>query len=394
MLVVLYHYKYMVPALAHPQDPFARSIYSGFVGVTLFFVLSGFILAYTYIDDSGSLRGSWSDFYFARFARVYPVYLLALLIALPSFIDMTVIHPVGVMKLKDTIRTAVLAPLLLQGWSPKRAWIWNGPGWSLSAEAFFYLLFPIIGVWLSRQSSKRLLEVGLIAFAAIIAPQLLFALTRPDGSPAVTMSMYGPWVAFLKFSPLIHLPQFVIGIITGVAFIRRTETPRLMGWLSVAIVCVIAVTLSESGAIPYLMLQGGLLAPLFAAAIYALAHGRGILVKLLTRPLMVRMGEASYALYLLHMPVSWYLTVGLKAIGWPKIEAWLGLTMFVLVAMAVSFAVFAFVERPARSRLQSWYRANGGELRYVEKARRVATTTARVLTSDPRTAISIIRADG
>ena len=109
---------------------------------------------------------------------------------------------------------------------------------------------------------------------------------------------------------------------------------------------------------------------------------------------MVRMGEASYALYLIHMPLSWYVTMGLRSIGWPRIEAWAGLAGFVGIALASSFAVFAFVERPARQRLQLWYRENGGELRYVEKARRFAIVATRVLSSNPRTAMSIIRADG
>src|SRR5215212_2407037 len=209
LLVVLFHYKYIVPGLGQSQAAGARVIQSGFVGVSLFFVLSGFILAYTYIDDDGGLTGSWRDFIFARFARVYPVYIFALLIALLIFIDISLLHPVGVMKLKDTLRTAFLTPLLMQGWTPKRAWMWNGPGWSLSAEAFFYLLFPAIGVWIARQSSKRLLFVTLAACVAIVIPPIVFGAARPGGLESVTSSSYGPWVAFLKFSPLIHVPQFV-----------------------------------------------------------------------------------------------------------------------------------------------------------------------------------------
>jgi len=393
LLVVLFHYKYIVPGLGQSAAAGARVVQAGFVGVSLFFVLSGFILAYTYIDDDGSLRGSWSDFIFARFARVYPVYLFALLIALPIFIDISLVHPVGVMKLKDTIRTAFLTPFLLQAWTPKRAWMWNGPGWSLSVEAFFYLLFPVIGVWIARQSSRRLSIVAFLACVAIVVPQLAFIASRPDGFPPVTFSSYGPWVAFLKFSPLIHLPQFVIGIITGVAFIRK-DTPTLMRWLSPAVFALIAVMLASSHRIPYLLLQGGVFAPLFALAIYSLACRHGIVGNVLARPFMVRMGEASYALYLIHMPLSWYVTIGLRSIGWPRIEAWAGLAGFVGIALASSFAVFAFVERPARQRLQLWYRENGGELRYVEKARRFAIVATRALSSNPRTAMSIIRADG
>jgi peptidoglycan/LPS O-acetylase OafA/YrhL len=356
LLVVLFHYKYIVPGLGQSPASGARVIQAGFVGVSLFFVLSGFILAYTYIDDDGSLRGSWKDFLFARFARVYPVYLFALVIALPIFIDISLVHPVGVMKLKDTVRTAVLTPLLLQGWTPKRAWMWNGPGWSLSAEAFFYLLFPSIAVWLAKQSPRRLRVVMLLSCFALLIPQLIFGASRPGGIGSVTSSSYGPWVAFLKFSPLIHLPQFVIGVVTGLAFIARWKVARSTGWQTIAVIAAIAVILASSHRIPYLLLQGGLLAPLFALTIYALACGGGIVGRLLAHPVAVGTGEASYALYLIHMPLSWYLTKALQMMGWPRIEAWTGLTAFVLFAVLFAFAIFNAIEQPARERLKARYR--------------------------------------
>ena len=356
LLVVLFHYKYIVPGLGQSPAPGARVIQAGFVGVSLFFVLSGFILAYTYIGDDGSLRGSWKDFLFARFARVYPVYLFALVIALPIFIDISLIHPVGVMKLKDTVRTAVLTPLLLQGWTPKRAWMWNGPGWSLSAEAFFYLLFPAIGVWLAKQSERRLQIIMLFSCVALVMPQLVFGASRPGGIESVTASSYGPWVAFLKFSPLIHLPQFVIGVVTGLTFIARRKVVIASSWHTIPVLAAIALILASSHRIPYLLLQGGALAPLFALGLYALACGGGIVGRLLAHPAAVRTGEASYALYLIHMPLSWYLTKGLQMMGWPRIEAWTGLTAFVLIAVLFAFAIFNAIEQPARERLNAWYR--------------------------------------
>jgi peptidoglycan/LPS O-acetylase OafA/YrhL len=356
LLVVLFHYKYIVPGLGTSQAPGARVIQSGFVGVSLFFVLSGFILAYTYIGDDGALRGTWKDFLFARFARVYPVYIFALLIALPIFIDISLVHPVGVMKLKDTIRTAFLTPLLLQGWTPRRAWMWNGPGWSLSAEAFFYLLFPSIGVWLAKQSSKKLQLVALLACMAIVAPQVIFGSSRPGGMESVTSSSYGPWIAFLKFSPLIHLPQFVIGVITGLAFIQRRHSVNPSGWPTLVVIMGIAVLLASSHRIPYLLLQGGAVAPLFALAIYGIACGGGLVGRFLAHPAALRLGEASYALYLIHMPLSWYLTKALQLMGWPRIEAWTGLAAFVLMALMFAFAIYGAVEQPARQRLKAWYR--------------------------------------
>jgi peptidoglycan/LPS O-acetylase OafA/YrhL len=165
----------------------------------------------------------------------------------------------------------------------------------------------------------------------------------------------------VKFSPLIHLPQFIIGIITGVVFIRRQgRDASAMGIASIGSFAAIATVLAFGNRIPYLLLQAGLLAPLFAVAVYTLAHGRGIVCRVLSHGAAVKLGEASYALYLLHMPLSWYMTRVLTLLGWPRIEAWTGLTGFVAIALTVSLAVNTAVEEPARLRLRQWYRSAEG----------------------------------
>ena len=174
--------------------------------------------------------------------------------------------------------------------------MWNGPGWSLSAEAFFYLLFPFVGVWIAKQSFARVKVVGIIASAAIVIPPVLLGLSRAGGIQSVTPSSYGPWVAFVKFSPLIHLPQFVIGIIAGTAFIRRKSDASAMGGVAAMSVAAIAAVLTFGNKVPYLLLQAGILAPLFAVTIYALAHGGGIVCRVLSHRVALKLGEASYAL--------------------------------------------------------------------------------------------------
>ena len=118
----------------------AQVVHGGYVGVSLFFVLSGFILVYNYLDASGVMRTGPSDFWHARFARIYPAYIVALLFSLPLFIDVAVLHPVGVTHTRDVVKAAILTPTLLQAWTPKKAWMWDGPAWSLSccraAEGF------------------------------------------------------------------------------------------------------------------------------------------------------------------------------------------------------------------------------------------------------------------
>src|SRR5690242_17436535 len=144
MAVVAYHaLDALVP---HAPGYLSRLASHGYLGVSLFFVLSGFILTYTYIEpDSGALRGSAREFWWARIARVYPMYTAALVVALPVFLLYRIALAPPEARAQATI-AAGLTPMLLQGWWPPAACQWNCPGWSLSVEMFFYAIFPFLAV--------------------------------------------------------------------------------------------------------------------------------------------------------------------------------------------------------------------------------------------------------
>jgi peptidoglycan/LPS O-acetylase OafA/YrhL len=117
-------------------DAIVTFLRNGFLGVSIFFVLSGFILTYTYKQRVDSPQ----MFAVARFARIYPVYLLALLIALPlALSELTML---------DVVR--VLA--MVQAWTPfssTSGFAWIGQAWTLSVEVIFYIFFPFLTMLLN-----------------------------------------------------------------------------------------------------------------------------------------------------------------------------------------------------------------------------------------------------
>ena len=118
---------------------------NGYLAVALFFLLSGFILSYTY-EGHVEGRKEFASFWEARFARIYPVYFLALLLALPF-------------QHRLTLGSASSVIFMVQAWNPlHREWAgsWNYPAWSLSVEAFFYVFFPFIQRQISRMSDRAL----------------------------------------------------------------------------------------------------------------------------------------------------------------------------------------------------------------------------------------------
>jgi peptidoglycan/LPS O-acetylase OafA/YrhL len=332
---------------------------AGFVGVNFFFILSGFILAYNYLGAEGRPRITRRDFWVARFARIYPVYLLAFLAATLPSAHYLLSHR---SSLLSTTMTGLAALTLTQAWIPASSDAWNGPGWSLSAEAFFYLLFPLAALCIGRLDRYRLYMALGACWALSLATPLACAHTVLTAGGGWDMT----WLKFLKYNPLVRLPEFLMGVALGRLFLSRMRatpvgrmaslaTPaRLSTAALVGSVCALSYlpTLLGSGsALPYLLLHNGLVDPFFALLIYSLASGEGPLAALLSLPTMILLGEASYALYIVHIPLWDWMTYALSRLH--MAPGFVALSLLHLgVAMGLSILTVRVIEQPTRRALR------------------------------------------
>src|SRR5258708_3693928 len=151
--VVLFHMK-VIGILAGGPWWYQNFAGIGYVGVNFFFVLSGFILVYTYAGPPLNARLFWQ----ARFARVYPAYVLSLIVAAPFFffalrhLDL----PFFAWSKVHFAAACILTVVLLQAWVPQAALTWNSVCWSLSVEAFFYSVFPLLLRWYKSLSPRKI----------------------------------------------------------------------------------------------------------------------------------------------------------------------------------------------------------------------------------------------
>ena len=355
LAVVLYHVRDTI--LPSASGPLARLAAHGYLGVSLFFVLSGFILTYTYVDPvAGSLRGTRTQFWWARLARIYPMYLAALVLAAPFFLLFRVMLAAPSARM-EALPALALAPALLQAWWPRAACQWNCPGWSLSVEAFFYALFPLVAIAMAR-AGRRAWNMGLAAWIASLAIPLAYLQLAPDGLSDPTRFDHGRWLEAVKFFPVVHLGAFVLGIATGLAFVRgeaRWSASRPFVAMVVVALGLAGVALSSRLVVPYLLLHDGLLAPLWAAVILVLAQGGGVAGRALASRAMVRLGEASYALYLVHAPVLGYFVLARRWLGMRHgVEGGALLQLAIYLGLVIPAALFLFrrIEEPARRALR------------------------------------------
>src|ERR1700687_392473 len=148
LLVVIFHFGKQ--HLSEAPTPLLNIASGGYVSVGLFFVLSGFVLAYTYLDLERGVVRDRRAFFIARFARIYPVYGVAMLVACVSYFT-SALKSVPVNVAAADVGTSLgLGLLMLQAWTVKWIALINTPGWSLSAEIFFYLLFLFIAIQMNR----------------------------------------------------------------------------------------------------------------------------------------------------------------------------------------------------------------------------------------------------
>ncbi len=317
----------------------------GYVAVTLFFILSGFVLVYTYADRALDLRQFWK----ARLARLYPVYLLALVLSLPSFLWMAA-HPSLVPGLglewtsEHLALTMTLVLTMMQSWVPQAAMGWNAVAWAVSTEIAFYAAFPFLLRRLLRAPGRGLWLVGGLSWLVSLSLTIAYVKIAPDHVVA-TSELCLPWLNALKFHPLARLPEFVAGVACGCWFVRGGHSSRLATPLVLGGAVATLVTFACSGQIPYPVLHTGLLTPAFAAIVCGVALRPRWLSVLESRWLTL-LGESSYALYLLH---GLFIGAFFYASGDPTQVPTFGKALGATVA-AVVFAllVLRFVEEPAR----------------------------------------------
>ena len=159
LLVCVYHYVMFVCG-ADWMAGASRLLANGYAAVDLFFVLSGYILTarYGHVFAAGIERGAWRDFINRRFARLYPLHLATLAMALPF----ALFRKNADLPAQEVIGDLALNLLMVQSWGFRPEATFNFPSWSISVEWGAYLVFPLLAALFLKGPRGRLALLGLV----------------------------------------------------------------------------------------------------------------------------------------------------------------------------------------------------------------------------------------
>lgn len=324
----------------------APVVNSGFISVSYFILLSGFVLGYNYNERACNGELDRGRFWKARFTRIYPIYLLSIVLALPNLPREWGSHTHAMYW-----TGLVLTPLLLQGWIPAVATFLNTPAWTMSAEAFYYFIFP----WLAKMKKPTRVGPYLWKMAGVwalgVLPGALYMVFNPDGIAHPDRYSYGIWLWALKYTPYAHVASFLFGVMLANVNILFPRESRLRLWMAIAGFGGIYVLLSMGARIPYALIHDGLLMPLFGFIVLGLAGENAVSHVLGARPL-VFIGESSYCLYLLHFNMWQALhdTHLLEVLGLKRFDPWLSYVLLICMALLA----LHYIEKPAQKKLRQW----------------------------------------
>ncbi|WP_122818803.1 acyltransferase family protein [Nocardioides pantholopis] len=330
LLVLVHHAAFLLM----PGTAVEKVTSVGYIGVGFFFALSGFVLTWS-LGPAIARR----HFYGRRAARIYPMHLVTALVA--AVFLFLVGGDVG-------LGSSLLNLLLLQSWIPNERYAssLNGVSWSLCCEAFFYALFPILVRRIRPVRRLRWLAGGVAVSLVVTAIAVAAVL------PAELAQQ------FLYKCPPYRVGAFLLGIILATAFQRGYRSPVTVpaALFANAVTYLLAMSLisvlPRVGVEPLRVYADLVTLPAALLLIVAAASAdRAGCRSWLRTPWLVRLGEASFALYMVHylLLLMWVELVGSSSDAWRGLAA---VCMSCIVSIGVSVAAYRWFERPAEAVLR------------------------------------------
>jgi peptidoglycan/LPS O-acetylase OafA/YrhL len=372
MMVLVYHYQVMVMPLINPNKSIL--INKWYIMVDFFFVLSGFIIMHVYQKyfQEGFQWTAFKTFMTARFARLYPLHLFTLLMTIGVF---ACLKGFDVFEQSNDFIQIMLRPdaipanlFLLQASGIFSEPTWNSPSWSIAVEWWTYMLFPLFVLFFNKNKpwgkwlAGALVLLGYLSIIFYFQPKQF--IHRQTYLPLTDTSHT---IDVMVGSSIIRcICGFVLGMIVYQAFKKK--------WGAQILSSSYLMSLTGLGLLVgwyYNILPDVVTVMIFALAILMSVYNNGTMKKVLNTKLLTFVGDVSYSIYMVHIPIILaYHTFRVIIKSYQPISdtprtslseaafhsstlfttgtAWLGLLIFITIVLTTAYFTFNYVEHPMR----------------------------------------------
>lgn len=310
----------------------------GWLGVDLFFILSGFVISYVHQDEFLTLHQSrFKTFLLLRLSRIYPAHLTTLLLLIPIVYFSRVLFayesPINLFSLPKFL----FSLFLLNGWGFDNSEGWNVPSWSVSSEWFAYLCFPLIAYYLNKLKS---INTHILLILLVYFVMYSLAIVLNDATQFMLSSRFLLTRVFSEF--LVGCCLFNINKLSNSS--SKGNYLTTLSLLSIVILCILPIS----------NFFDGIIIIAFTVLIYGISQSGPVSTALFANPTMLYLGKISYSIYLTHSIVLMCFNQIIKrTLGQPNAPLQVILLIFVLTLIIISgHLLFHWIEDPFRRKVK------------------------------------------
>lgn len=301
--VALMHFNQVVP---HINNWYRNLLSYGYLGVPVFFVISGYCV---YLAAENSKNAG--DFIIRRLFRIFPPYWFSILIVGVAVIFSRIVYGGNLVTALPKTVPGVLATITLLTVPLTKIQVINWVYWTLTFEIFFYLVICMALLFSVRYRSGWLI---LIAVLPLVLP------------------IQNYWFFFF----IKHWPEFCLGVIV----FRLLHYPKKEVWQNIVLIILTMVGLFTIPLMPYIPL-----ATIITSLLIVLNH-----FKPLKNNFFSKLGDYSYSIYLIHVPIGVYILGSLKQTQYVQTHLWLNILWDVIllgIIVLLSKIMYLYIELPA-----------------------------------------------
>jgi len=341
--VIVFHFQTLICQFVLPQQ--SLLIDKGYLMVDLFFIMSGFIICHVYNQSflTGITMQNFKKFIVARFARIYPLHFFTLICMI-----ILVAAGNGWNNIDDP--KAIPANIfLLHSFGLNKIFTWNVPSWSISAEWWAYMVFPVLAIFMHRRKALAIMSLALFVVLAYMA--IMYWLPRHDPFDPTAVVPHDLDSTF-DYGFLRGLAGFISGMLLYRAYEVGMGNRFFQNDLTALIFIIITLVCMHFGVNDFLYIL------LFIALVYTFAVNSGKLNAICNNRVLQYLGKISYSIYLSSVFLFLIIILGVKKLPGVKYTEythtsgfWLGLAYciaFLIIHIGISSLTYYKIEKPCR----------------------------------------------